>query len=383
MRRLVFIAISLAGCTKQNPDFCPAHPDDERCGGTDGGMPDSDADVDTNMPIPICFGTGNFEACFPDTPGGSKTLDGTLDTTASTMCLPSQPTGWTNRHTAACFVVGEMITINNVSVSGNRPLVVLGKTIQVNGLLDAAAHEMMPTKVAPGAPYPNCPPFGDVPSTNTSGGGGGAGGSFMTTGGSGGAGNNSIGGNHGGVTAGADAGPPSSLRGGCPGQAGGNGNNPGGAGGGAGGAVYLAASTSIAFGGSGIINTSGSGGHATSQQGGGGGGGAGGMIVLYAPDITGNGRLLANGGGGASGSANGTGTAGNDPNTTMPLVQAAQVSGPSQCCTGNVGYAGQMDAGPGGGGASGQSGGGGGGGGGFILTNKPLGSMVSPPATMM
>jgi len=53
---------------------------------------------------------------------------------------------------AACFVVGSTVTVNNVVVTGNRPLVILADTIQVNGLLDAAAHEAMLTRIAPGAP---------------------------------------------------------------------------------------------------------------------------------------------------------------------------------------------------------------------------------------
>jgi len=370
---------------KQNPDFCPAHPDDPRCGG--GGR--MDAAIDSETPDapegpPPCFGVDNYEVCLSSAPMGSLILSGAIDTT-STMCLQTQPQGWTTRgQPASCFIVAETVTVDDVSVSGSRPLVIVaGTSIQVNGTLDAAGHEAMPTKAPPGAPFlgSSCTAFGQTPTNSGSGAGGGAGGSFMTIAGIGGNGNNGMASNHGGTPAPAESTDPVALRGGCDGQPGGNGGLSGGIGGSGGGAVYLVAGATINFDASGIINASGGGGHASASQAGGGGGGSGGMIVLFAPNISAEtARLLANGGGGASGTANGAGTGGTDPQPTTPLVQAGAVVGPMSCCSGAKGFAGTLMAETGGDGQSGQSGGGGGGGGGYIQSNKPLGAAVTSPA---
>lgn len=380
-------ALLIAACTKENPSYCDS--DTDCSGGLVCYVAGHSCVAPSDASPPVCFGADKYEACLTFTPTDPVTLDGTLDTVSSALCLATQPDGWTTRQPEACFVVGKTVTVNNVAVYGARPLVVLGETINIDGLLDAAAHQIMPTKVAPGAPYPNCAPFNGAPtSTQSAGAGaaGGAGGSFMTEGAVGGFGENGLNGNRAGVPALADAAPPGSLRGGCAGQNGGDSAAAaGGGGGGAGGAVYLAASDAINFGLNGIINASGGGAHASSQLSGGGGGGTGGMIVLYAKNTlnSGSARLLANGGGGSSGTTSGAGVAGQDPPSTMPLVQAAAVTGPQNCCKGNVGYAGGMDAYPGGNAGTGQSGGGGGGGGGFIQSNMAISSQqVSPPAVM-
>lgn len=387
--RSLLLAIVLVGCTKENPDFCPNHPDDPRCGGdmgSDGGMDAPDAD--TTVDAPLCLGVDNYQVCLSSPPSGSVTLEGTLDTTTGDPCLETQPAGWTTRgQPASCFVVASDVTVNDVSVSGSRPLVIVASTIQVDGTLDAAAHEAMPTKIPPGAPFPgtSCVAFPQVPTNSGSGAGGGAGGSFMTLAGNGGEGNNGMAGNHGGSAAPAETSDPVALRAGCSGQAGGNATAAGGTGGMAGGAVYLVASTSIRFGPNGAINASGGGGHGSTSLGGGGGGGSGGMIVLYAATMdAASARLLANGGGGASGGNNGGGTGGTDPSATDPLVQAGSVVGPMNCCTSGKGYAGGMDAESAVKAGSGLSGGGGGGGGGYIQSNMPLtNATVSPAASVV
>jgi hypothetical protein len=387
--RTLLLAIVLVGCVKENPDFCPNHPDDPRCGGGMGSDAGVDApDADPALDASLCFGADNYEVCLSSAPSGSVTLEGTLDTTTDAACLATQPTGWTTRgQPASCFIVASDVTVNDVSVSGSRPLVIVASTIHVNGTLDAAAHEDMPTKIAPGAPFAgaSCAAFPQVPTNRGSGAGGGAGGSFMTLGGNGGEGNNGQAGNHGGTAAPIEASAPVALRAGCSGQAGGNATASGGTGGMAGGAVYLVASDSIAFGASGIINVSGGGGHASSSLGGGGGGGAGGMIVLYATTINAtSARLLANGGGGASGGNNGGGTAGTDPSPTDPTTQASSVVGPMNCCTSGKGYAGGMDATAAVKSGAGLGGGGGGGGGGYIQSNQPLtNATVSPVASVV
>jgi hypothetical protein len=389
MRRFVIPLLALVGCKEQNPDFCPANPGDPRCGGTaDGGIDGKtpDAEIDAG---PDCFGTGAFEVCPMGDATGTKTLTGTLDTTNSNLCASTQYWKMTGQ-TPSCFVIAANVTIQNVSVTGTRPLVVIaGNELTVTGHLDAASHIATTAPIeGPGAVNSGtCGSYGMI--GNGSPAGGGAGASFHIEGGS--AGNGGKGGvtNLGGTAyAPFLATPPGTLRGGCLGQPGGQGQGGTGAGGGyGGGAVYLVSSGTMTLGASAIINASGAGGGVAGKNAGGGGGGSGGMIILHANDyaITNGAIVVANGGSGSTGGHNvgaGTGTRGNDPDPTNPMQPAPGPTGAG--AAGGSGFAIGSQAGNAANGDSTQGGGGGGGGGGYIQSNKSLtNANVSPAANVV
>ena len=388
MRRLLFIVIAFAACTKQNPDFCPAHPEDPRCGGDIQDAPPMDGDgSNTTTDAIVCLGNGNFRVCFnqPNQPVsfGDPT---TIDTTSDPLCLQSQPMDWmSGGQPAACFIIGSGINLPNVNVVGSRPLVLIATgNININGMLDVASHNVGP-KVGPGAPgtcMATAEP-GDYDGNTKLAGGGGAGGSFFgLPGRNGGVGHVTAA--AGGIAAASLTVAPVTLRAGCNGQNGGdgqNGTNTGGGGGAGGGAVYLLAGQSIAFSATGAINASGAGATAGGDQGGGGGGGSGGMIVLYANSITAavGARMLANGGGAGAGGNNGGPMAGKDPPPATPLTQAGSTMGCGGCGVGGAGAAHNMPAQVGGDGGSSEGGGGGGGGLGYIRTNQLIQNIVSSP----
>ncbi len=388
--RSLLLAMLLVGCTKENPDFCPNHPDDPRCGGmgSDAGV-DSDGDPrDAPPDAPACFGSGPFEVCPMGAATGTKTLSGAIDTSANgTMCNTAQLWNGTGQ-TSSCFIVAESITVQNVTVTGNRPLVLVATgEITLTGQLDAASHVAPPSE-GPGALDPGtCGTFGTIPNGIPAGGGAGA--SFASGGGPGGAGGSA--GNN--ATAGGTgyspflATPPGALRAGCRGQTGGTGQGSGGTGGFGGGAVYLVSGTRLTLGAAAIINASGAGAAQPGKTGGGGGGGSGGMVLLHAPDVTiaPGAIVVANGGGGSTGGDDngaGTGTRGNDPDPANPTSAAPTVTGAGG--SGGGGFAEGSTATSGGPGLSGEGGGGGGGGGGYIQSNQPLtNATVSPAANVV
>lgn len=393
MRRLLFIAIALAGCMKQNPDYCPAHPEDPRCGGmmgSDGGPIDGDGSNTTTDAI-VCLGTGNFRVCFnePTTPL-SFGDPATIDTVNDEGCLKMQPEDWTNAgQPPACFMVGTTVNVTNVSVRGARPLVLIATgNLNLNGILDVASHNAPAVKVGPGAPSTGCTATaepGDSDATTKQAGGGGAGGSFFNLPGrSGGAGD--INTAAGGIAAMPLSTAPVLLRAGCSGQNGGDGtggSTPGGGGSG-GGAVYLLAGGVMTIGPTGGVNASGAGATASMARAGGGGGGSGGMIVLSADSFTAmtGARLMANGGGGGPGANQGGGAAGSEPNVMMPTTAAPSTGGCGNGCgTGGQGAVQNNPAGIGGDGGDQLGGGGGGGGLGYIRTNKALPSEVAASPT--
>ena len=381
MRALLVVPL-LAGCMKQNPDFCPAHPDDPRCNGngsgSDSGVDDS-PDAPTIDAPPLNLGNGNYAVLVPNPPTNSLTLPITIDTSGDVN--PCSTTNyWVSQMQApACFVVAKNITINagvTVEVEGTRPLVLIATdTLRIAGTLDVSSQ--VGGKTGPAANDAACV-AGTLPATSSSGGGGGAGGSFKTAGGNGGRGNNN--GTNGGIAAAAAA-APTVLRSGCPGQTGGTGGN-GGPGGAGGGAVYVLAGMTIDLSG-GTINASGAGGSLAGNRGGGGGGGSGGMIVLSAAGVTTDGttRVVANGGGGSSG-ANGS-ALGGDPNPATPGTPASGGAASGGCANqngGGTGFAGTNDAAVGGSVLADTCGGGGGGGGaGWFQSSAAVGAgMFSP-----
>jgi hypothetical protein len=398
MRALLFTTIVLAGCTKQNPDFCPANPDDPRCGGmgSDGGMMiDGDSTTTTTDAI-VCFGTGNYRACFnePTTPV-SFGEGAAIDTANDPACMKMQPMGWTEAgQPAACFIVGTTINIPNVSVAGDRPLVLIATgNLNVNGILDAASHNgasaALPAKIGPSAPSTACmataEPGDYDPQASKDAGGGGAGGSFFNLPGKpGGIGDTSTA--AGGVAAASLTTAPVLLRAGCNAQSGGEGSAAGTAGksGAGGGAVYLLAGGTMAFAATGGVNASGAGAGVAGARGGGGGGGSGGMIVLHAESFTATmgAFLMANGGGGGPGANNGGAVAGADPSPTMPLAVAPATNGCGNGCgNGGQGAAQGIPAGSGQDGGDNLGGGGGGGGLGYVRVNKLLPATVATSPT--
>ena len=392
-RATLWCAIVVAGCEKQDPLYCQQHPDDHaNCAGADAASSDGrrDAPFDTGplVDAQLCFGSGAYSVCLTSPPSTPVTLNtgATVDTSASgTLCLATQPTNWIAAGQApACFVVGTTVTVPNVTVSGNRPLVLLASdTLNLTGTLDVASHVVNATS-GPAAPSAGCAAFPAAPTASNGYGGGGAGASFTTTAGDGGTSNNT--GGQGGTPAPGDTTAPVMLRAGCTGQPGADGQGAGGAGGHGGGAAYLVAGTSINLAATAVINASGAGGSAAGQKAGGGGGGSGGMIVLRAPTIAvmAGAKLVANGGGGSTGANNGGGIAGSDPAAATPLVSAPTVTGPGGAGAGGAGYSITSTAQAGGNGGSNLGGGGGGGAAGYIVSSVALtGSVVSPAVVVI
>jgi hypothetical protein len=385
MRALLFTTIVLVGCTKQNPDFCPAHPDDPRCGGmTDGG---GSADADNGIDADLTWGTGDFAVLLPTAGPATLTLN-SFSTSGGNPCIGSQ--AWVNNQQPdACFVVAANVTIQDATITGSRPLVIVATdTLTITGKLDIASHNT--SGVLTNGPGVANPPTGacggTVPEGDSDGGGGGAGGSFQTKGGNGGTGYDATTVPNGGVAA-AIMPTPTLLRAGCSGQTGAAGGT-GGGGGGGGGAMYLLAGNKIDLSAA-VINASGAGGAPGTSRGGGGGGGSGGMVVMYVDSTAGTitttaaTKIVANGGGGGGGGAQGA-----DPDVTM-ATSAALGAGSSGGCSTNGGGNGGFLTTPGGNGGpgcnsgGGTMGGGGGGGVGYVQSNLAVGQgSYSPTVTL-
>lgn len=352
----------------------------------DAAVPDApiDAAIDAYVhDARECFGGGAYMLCFAGMPPmGAVTLAGALNTSTDPRCAPSMPQSWTDAgQPDACMIMGKTIAVTGaLTVSGTRPLVLLGDVITIGATIDMASH--VNGTLAPGGNASQCAAFLTAPTDDLSFAAGGAGGSFMRPGGIGGRGdnNNAI---PGGTPAPMESVMPTILRGGCPGQTGGIAVAPAGAPGAGGGAIFITASN-LTITNAGTINVSGAGAAGGGVRAGGSGGGTGGMIVLHVVEtITATGgRLLANGGGGSAG-GNGAagGVSGADPAPTAVTTPAA--GGASPGGVGGNGFAGTNLAQDGGSGNN-RSGGGGGGGAGYIQSNKPItGATVSPAPTIV
>jgi hypothetical protein len=347
-------------------------------GHDDASVDGSDADAIDAAPGTVCYGaSGVWRVCLAAAPTGDVALPMMLDTDRDPICLQAQPSGWTPAQPPACFVVGDTVSVTSTTVTGGRPLVLVGHSrITIDVLLDVASHHKGKSPAA--SPSSECKSFAQDPTDR----GGGAGGSFQSRGGNGGRGDGGQGPNG---QSGVADGVPTKLRGGCAGQVG-NGSAPKDPGdpGGGGGAVYLVAGGTIAV--NGVINASGAGGSGGDMRSGGSGGGSGGVIVLHGTLITTlvNGVLVANGGGGAGGaSMSSRGVDGADPSTTMPLL--AVPGGNGSAGDGGAGFPATGNALDGNSGPSNEGGGGGGGGAGYIRANQLLviGLVVSPPADIV
>jgi hypothetical protein len=348
-------------------------------GGGDG--PDgSDGSDDGSVPPDAqqCFGPF-LNVCLsalPTMPIVVSAVDSDLDINTDTGAVASQCDPGIS---TSCVVAATAITVaatKKIRARGARPLVLVAlANLELFGEIDVSSSTDGTVRGA-GASMVVCananPP---VPATGAS---GGFGGSFGGRGGDG----EAVSGNRG------EAAPavafPSNLQGGCPGGAGASGS----AGGLGGGAVGIYAATITL---DGRINASGAGGRGGPQlRGGGGGGGSGGMIVLDVPQsaitLGSNGRLFANGGGGAEGGT-GTGTGVGDDGNASTGPNVPGTGGGDLSTPGGDGGPGSSGAARAGGNAVGQSqdnggGGAGGGGAGFIHAVGVTGSnIIAPPST--
>jgi hypothetical protein len=387
MTRLGMIVIAFAGCEKTDPLFCQENPGATGCPQPDGNQQLDDSNL-VDMPGPtadarLCYGAGAYTVCLaqPALDPVIFTGTGTFSTNAdNTSCATAT---WTlaNNQPDVCFLVGTMVQIPSLTVTGDRPLVIVSATsIDITGTLDVAGHRAGNVR-GPGANI-GCATNGTAPGANDNGGGGGAGGSFMGLGGDGGDGNSV---NNNGTPADAAGQAPTRLRGGCSGQAGGQGQGAGtgGPAGPGGGSLLLIAGTQITLGTGAVINASGGGGGAPGREGGGGGGGSGGMLVLNAPTVTAQGPafIVANGGSGAAGEDDAGNTAavpGNDPDPTMPLVAAPGAVGPGG--NGGAGATANDAAQAGQNATTNRGGGGGGGATGYIQSNVAIANVTASPA---
>ena len=335
------------------------------------------------LAIPACgrLGFADEPALEPPTHvPGSVTLGGTgtlelgtsvLDTTALTIdggppahgqLVAVQQVGGGPE---LAFLQADHVTITaggTVTVIGGRGLVILARTIEVVGRIDASGAPARPgpgavTGTAQGGVHQNA----DVCDSGGGGGGhasaGAAGGDVVTC----------LPSRRGGAIGGDDA--LTILLGG------GNGGDavsfacglPGGGGGG--GALQLSAGERLAIGPAGEVLAGGGGGSGGPEcgdgdAGGGGGGGAGGAIFLEAPEIAIDGLVIANGGGGGAGgnglSQNGTiGTGGSGASGT---ARTAAIGGVPPAPNAGLGGTGGTEMQPPGTGASADNNAGGGGG---------------------
>ena len=276
------------------------------CITADGGIgdrPEAGAPVDASVDGPPdaqqCFGA-TLNICLGRVPTQDveKTNDiiatgGSIINDACTEKITA--TGGTD---SLCVIEGVNVTLDNVHVTGSRPLVVFAlQSITIHNDVTAGWDGGVVTLLQSG-------PASDRACSGTpgTGPGGGAGGTFGSQGADGGGG--------GAGTAGALA-PVTQIDGGC------NGNRGGGARGGlGGGAIYLLTPGAITI--SGELSSFGEGG-VGGQKGatlGGGGGGTGGFIGLEGHTITVTGTVAAGGGagggGGGAGAGNGAGRDGTD-----------------------------------------------------------------------
>jgi hypothetical protein len=364
MRGASIVALlACVGCGKElNPEFCAAHPDDERCGATDA------RGVDGGSSFPVEHLTPATEALLTSDVDITVSVPTTIDTSAGTI-TPAWPGAviiadapQQEGPNVMVVQVGSLHLVpaaDAIDVNGTRALIIVAtRTLAVEARIDVSADGASAgpgghaAGLGPGAGEAGQP-------ANTTGDGGGGGGSFGFAGGRGG--------NPAGGAAGVTYAAASRLEGGSGGgapslPAAGCTVTPGAGGG----ALQLTALGSITI--SNSINASGSGGlggeYCNSDGSGGAGGGSGGMIFLEAPMLLGTGSLGALGGGGgeAANSFGAGGVDGTDGATTTPGLGGASANsggdGGNAAADGTAGAQG-ADAGTGDGNGGGGAGGGG------------------------
>jgi hypothetical protein len=346
-----------------------------------------------DAPTEFCAGASNGllpSVCFPELPPPAVVTGPIFDTDTG-------PCTEVAGHPELCFVVGSSVTVvGNVSVRGNRPLVLWSATtieVPADAKLDVGSHTV--NVRGAGSNDTKCAAVdGRTDATlstpdNPRIGSGGCGGSFGALGGVGGAGS----GGNGVRTISSDCVPVTQVvdrvRGGCRGGHGGLSDGVGTLNGGAsGGAVYLMSTTAIFV--SGLINANGSTGRLAnsnnSTMAAGGGGGSGGLIGLDAPSITITGILVAVGGSGSSGTGKVAagdppfqGNTGHDPKDDPP----AFAQGALQTVDSNSGGGGNIEGEAGGDVKTTVFGGGGGGAGGVGYINAYSTQVEATTATTL
>ncbi len=348
----------------------------------------STADASTDTPVPdtftadaqLCFGSLT-RVCLAAPPTGTIIIAGAFDTDTDPRCDVHAQTGGPQ----LCVVAGGLISIENTTAFGLRPLVFIGSGgITVNGAITVSSPRTGALGAAATAtPCTNMQNGTASPSGN--GGGGGAGGSFGTAGAAGGGGGGNSPGSGGTIGATLD---PLVIRGGCAGGAGAGGGLEVGASGKSGGAIALLGGSQISIISAGAIYASGGGGGGSpGNRVGGGGGGSGGLVVLDAPSIQILGTVSAHGGGGGGGGEASNGDPGGDGSTSMPDV--AGIGGLAEATNhgglGGHGTANQLTALSGSPPSqNGGGGGGGGGGAGIVWLHGSLagGTKISPPPSV-
>jgi hypothetical protein len=354
---LVLLIVLAAGCdrllgiSEVPEDGAITHPK------LDGNGSSPDVQVGTCYGLNGQGNTGLLQICNPQVASTAPlTLTGGFATDSDARCT-EKVVGDAGKTWSVCVVAAPAITVGDLTVTGTRPLVLLG-------LQDLRVVTKLTTFA--GAGWSGCP-VGGFGIGTTSGGTGAAGGSFVGPGGAGG-----------GITN--TGGPPPTatqipraVRGGCSGAKGGGG--AGGGGGLSGGAIYLISGTTLEVEGK-ILATGmgGVGGGPNSTGGfGGGGGGSGGLIGLDAKQISfGTGAVLSvnGGGGGGGGNASAGGGVGEITDPTDPTMAPGGGKPATGAQTGGIGAGGTSISG--GTALSGMpGGGGGGGGGGAVLFYSP------------
>ncbi|HEX7836852.1 MAG TPA: hypothetical protein VF469_05280 [Kofleriaceae bacterium] len=145
-------------------------------GGTGGDDAGIDAPVSDTPPGAVCYGPSGWQVCLDAALAGAVALSGTLDTDKSGLCLKSQPASWTAAlQPDACFIIGDTVTVMSVTVTGQRPLVIVARSqINITGLLDVASHRLNLT-IGAGSGPADCKPFRRNPANGQPNGGGGGG----------------------------------------------------------------------------------------------------------------------------------------------------------------------------------------------------------------
>lgn len=351
-------------------------------GGPDGGDPPIDAiELDARDVEDVHHVSAGDER-LGDT---DVTVDGsvTIDTTALTI-TPAVP-GWTVASVTAdtggpdlAIVYARDLTITGtVRAVGERPLVVIGRRIELSGTIDVGARGSTP---GAGASTDAQGRGGNGQRNGLYYDGGGGGGGHATAGGDGGNSSNGMGGG-----ASSDV-MLAQLVGG---SAGGSaqtdcGSERPGAGGGA---VQIYAASELILTAAGRINAGGGGGGAgqncPGQYTAGMGGGSGGSIYLQTPRLTSAGVIAANGGGGGGGASGNSGGRGDDGGASTTAADGGGSGGSPYGASGGRGGA---DSAPARGGSNNDgwsNGGGGGGAAGRIVVRTRAGApgTTSPTAT--
>ena len=313
----------------------------------------------------------------------------TIDTTqlsvsaggpAALVPMQAQPDG--SGPELAIIHVRDLVIDGTLRATGSRPLVILARTIRIDGLLDVGARRGTPGAGGSG------PGSGDG-----RGGDGQRHGTFFDTGGGGGgfARDGGLGGNDGAGDGARGRSYGDAMLTALVGGSGGGSSDgdcsegPAGAGGGA---VQLYASVTIAIGDDGGINAGGGGGSpghgCFGQYTAGRGGGSGGAIYLQSPSVVLDGTLAANGGGGGGAAAFNNGDAGADGRLgDSPAAGGAKGGGDYGADGGDGGTESDPENGDDNDG-DGNGGGGGGAGGRIVVRARSaqLGGTVSPTAVV-